>query len=112
MEKMDLSLTPRAEGVREPQRSISPVHFGLAEIKKHFDESLNGIKKQGETAAKFLKSGQEEEYQDIWRSQVVFLEGILPFFCMKSANMHSSRCFLENGKRVINILESKCRWEK
>lgn len=53
MEKMDLSLTPRAESVREPQRSISPVHFELAEIKKHFDESLNGIKKQGETAAKF-----------------------------------------------------------
>lgn len=50
MEKMDLSLTPRAEGVREPQRSISPVHFELAEIKKHFDESLNGIKKQGENS--------------------------------------------------------------
>ena len=80
MANIDLNLTARVEDVREPQRAVSPVHFELAEIKKHFDESLTGIEKQGETAAKLLENGQEEECQDIWRSQIVFLEGVLDFF--------------------------------
>ena len=80
MANIDLNLTARVEDVREPQRAVSPVHFELAEIKKHFDESLTGIEKQGKTAAKLLENGQEEECQDIWRSQIVFLEGVLDFF--------------------------------
>lgn len=42
----NLSLTPRAEEVREVQPIAPPVHFSLAEIKQHFDESLDGVKGQ------------------------------------------------------------------
>ena len=38
MANIDLNLTARVEDVREPQRAVSPVHFELAEIKKHFDD--------------------------------------------------------------------------
>ena len=80
MANINLNLTSRIEDVREPQKHLLPVHFDLAEIKKHFDESLTGIHKQGKAALKLLESGKEEECQDILRSQIVFLEGILDFY--------------------------------
>ena len=43
MAKINLNLTARVENVREPQRTIMPVHFEFAEIKGHFDESLAEI---------------------------------------------------------------------
>lgn len=57
-----------------------PVHFELAEVKRHFAEGLDGIEKQGMTARKLFEDGRYEECQDVWRSQIVFLEGILDFF--------------------------------
>lgn len=80
MVNINLNLTARVEDVREPQRVVFPVHFELAEIKQHFDDSLAEIEKQGDTAETLLKNGQKEECHDIWRSQIVFLEGILDFF--------------------------------
>lgn len=78
--RMNLDLSARIEAVREPQQVSVPIHFDLNEIKSHFDESFKAIKNQGITAGKLLQNGQHEECQDIWRSQIVFLEGILDFF--------------------------------
>ena len=81
MANIDLKLTARVEEIREPYRPVShPLHFDLAEIKKHFDEGLSGIEKQHQTASILYNNGQIEECQNIWRSEVVFLEGILDFF--------------------------------
>ena len=45
MERRDLTLTTRVEDVREP-RSSTVIHFELAEIKAHFDQSLTAIREQ------------------------------------------------------------------
>ena len=99
MAKINLNLTARAENVREPQRTIMPVHFELAEIKGHFDESLAEIEKQGATATQLMKNGQEEECQDIWRSQIVFLEGILDFFLHEISKFALFQMFEDNWEK-------------
>jgi hypothetical protein len=79
MERRDLTLTARVEDVREP-RASTVIHFELAEIKAHFDQSLTAIREQFVIAEGLKESGKLEECKTIWRSQVVFLEGILDFY--------------------------------
>lgn len=79
MEKRDLSLTSRVEGVRDPLPSCV-VHFELTEIKSHFDQSLLEIQNQFNIADELHTAGKVEDCKNIWRSQVVFLEGILDFY--------------------------------
>lgn len=79
MERRDLTLTARVEDVREP-RTSTVIHFELAEIKAHFDQSLTAIREQFVIAEGLKESGKLEECKTIWRSQVVFLEGILDFY--------------------------------
>lgn len=79
MERRDLSLSNRVEGVRDP-RPLCIVHFELAEIKAHFDESLRDIRNQFNIANELHTAGKIEECKNIWRSQVVFIEGILDFY--------------------------------
>ena len=52
-----LNLSPRAENTRDPLIVKTPVQFDLPEIKEHFDESLNAIRKQFDVAVNFLKIG-------------------------------------------------------
>lgn len=75
----DISLTPRAEEIREPF-SAAPVQFELAQIKEHFDESLDSIKRQFWVAQELMEGGKEDEGKNIYRSQIVFLEAILDFY--------------------------------
>lgn len=75
----DISLTPRVEEVREPS-AAAPVQFELAQIKEHFDESLNSIKKHFSVAEELMNGGKEDEGKNIYRSQIVFLEAILDFY--------------------------------
>ena len=79
MERRDLSLTSRVEGVRDPLPSCV-VHFELTEIKSHFDQSLLEIQNQFNIADELHTAGKVEDCKNIWRSQVVFLEGILDFY--------------------------------
>jgi cob(I)alamin adenosyltransferase len=79
MERRDLTLSTRVEDVRDPRPSCI-VHFELVEIKAHFDESLLDIQKQFSIANELQTAGKIEECKNIWRSQVVFLEGILDFY--------------------------------
>lgn len=79
MERRDLSLSTRIEGVRDPRPS-NVIHFELAEIKAHFDQSLCAIRDQFTIAAGLQEAGKIEECKTVWRSQIVFLEGILDFY--------------------------------
>lgn len=79
MERRDLSLSTRVEGTRSP-RTVNVIHFELAEIKAHFDQSLLAIREQFTIAEGLKDSGKIEECKTIWRSQIVFLEGILDFY--------------------------------
>ncbi|MBP3609479.1 MAG: hypothetical protein J6J42_03980 [Lachnospiraceae bacterium] len=76
----NLDLNNRIEDVRPQQTVVQPVQFELRDIKAHFDESLNAIKNQYAVADSLMAEGKVEDCKNIWRSQVVFIEGILDFY--------------------------------
>ena len=78
--KRDLSLTPRKENQREAQPIVPPVQFSLSEIKQHFIVSIEALKTQNEVAASLSEQGNIEGSKMIWRSQIVFAEGLLDFY--------------------------------
>lgn len=94
MANRDVSLTPRVEDVREATPVVIPVQFELTEIKNHFDESLESIKKQFVIAEELLASGKNEEGKTIFRSQIVFLEGILDFYMHEMTKYGLYKIFL------------------
>lgn len=89
----NLSLTPRTEKVRESRPIVPPIQFSLAEIKQHFDESLNGIKGQYAVADSLLANGNEAGCKTIWRSQVVLAEGLLDFYIHEMSKFCLFRMF-------------------
>lgn len=89
----NLSLTPRAEEVREVRPIAPPVQFSLAEIKQHFDESLDGVKGQYGVADSLLADGNEAGCKTIWRSQVVLAEGLLDFYIHEMSKFCLFRMF-------------------
>lgn len=90
----DFSLTPRSEGTREPRPVADPVQFTLAQIKAHFDESLASIQSQFAVAEDLKTNGKTDECKDIWRSQIVFLEGILDFYIHEMSKYAVYQMFL------------------
>ncbi len=55
------------------------VPFELVEIKNHFDSNLNNIISKFEIA-NLLKKTSLQNAEDIWRSQIVFLDSALDFY--------------------------------
>ena len=80
MMERDLSLTPRAEAVRDARPVVVPVHFSLNDILNHFKESMCNIKAQFSIADSLLDNENELGCKMIWRSQVVLAESLLDFF--------------------------------
>ena len=76
----NLDLNERAEASRDPHTVMAPVQFELVEIKSHFDQSLDRIKNQYGVADSLKQAGKDDDCKNIWRSQIVFLEGILDFY--------------------------------
>lgn len=77
--EINLNLTPRDEESRE-QRPIEIVRFSLEEIKTHFQENMNSVMGQFIIAEEVIQAGKQEEGENIWRSQIVFLESAFDFF--------------------------------
>ena len=75
----NLALGSRIEDVRNPQE-LQVVQFDLNEIKGHFDQSMAAIKQQFLITDELLANGKLDECKAIWRSQIVFLEGVLDFY--------------------------------
>lgn len=80
MDTTNLYLTPRTESVRDSRPVHNPLHFDLEQIKNHFDESFISICNQFDVAEELNNQDKTAECQNIWRSQVVFFEGILDFY--------------------------------
>jgi hypothetical protein len=81
MPDRSVALSPRKESVREKNEVASVVvQFELEQIKKHFYDSLSDIKHQFSIADQLCSVGQNDLAKDVWRSQIVFLEGILDFY--------------------------------
>lgn len=76
----DLSLALREEETRELRPIVVPVQFSLTEIKSHFTDSLNEVKNQYQVADSLNANGNMDDCKTIWRSQVVFAEGLLDFY--------------------------------
>lgn len=81
MADRSVTLSTRKEDIRDKNEvAYIAVQFELNQIKQHFYDSLADIDKQCIVAENLNNSGQVDEAKDIWRSQIVFLEGILDFY--------------------------------
>lgn len=81
MAERQVSLSPRKEGIRNKKEIKEiPVQFELDVIRQHFYDSLLDIKKQISIASELHSEGRIEEAEDIWRAQIVYVEGIIDFY--------------------------------
>lgn len=79
MSKRDFTLSKREEGTRE-KKVIKVVDFHLDEIFNQFNENITGIRSKFNIADKLLQEHDEESCNDIWRSQIVFLDSALDYY--------------------------------
>ena len=129
MGRKKYELSPREENVREVHPVVSsPLHFSLDEIKQHFDDNLNELIKQFDLAESLEKNGDTSGCKGIWRSQVVFAEGLMDFYiheiskyCLyrmfagltgKTEKYASIRIPLQEVESAFsaNTLDEKCDW--
>lgn len=75
----NLELKPRAENTRD-KKAIKVENFDLLQIKNHFDENLNSLRKHFNLADELVSKNKDEDAKDIWRTQIVFLESALDFY--------------------------------
>lgn len=78
-EKRDLSLKPRLENTRE-KKQPEIIVFPLQAIKQHFDENLEHIRQQYDVARALIESDRQVDAENIWRSQLIFLDSALDFY--------------------------------
>ena len=69
--------TSRIENVRPKNPIRSPIT--ISDVRKHFDENLKDVKDKFGLAQNELKANLRSA-EEIWRSQVVFLESALDFY--------------------------------
>lgn len=94
MSRRNLSLSPREENTRESNPvSPSPLHFSLAEIKQHFDENMAELEGQFRIADSLASNGDLTGCKAIWRSQVVFAEGLMDFYIHEVSKYRLYRMF-------------------
>lgn len=78
MEERNLSLSSRGENTRE--KNLIIVKFELTEIKQHFDESIDAINEQFAVAKDLVINAKKREAENVWRSQIIFLESAFDFY--------------------------------
>lgn len=76
--RRDLKLESRQENTREKKFEI--IAFSLQEIKDHFDENLQHIRQQYDVAQALIESGKQVDGENIWRSQIMFLDSAFDFY--------------------------------
>ena len=81
MGRRNLSLSPREENVRDAHPiALTPLHFTLDEIKQHFDENMTELESQFDLADSLASNDDLSGCKAIWRSQIVFAEGLMDFY--------------------------------
>lgn len=112
MQERDLSLTPRKEELRNARPIVIPIQFSLTEIKQHFENSLEAIKKQYEVADSLNNSGDVDGCKIIWRSQVVLAEGLLDFYIHEMSKFCLFRMFTGEWASSENTPHLRSQWGK
>lgn len=103
MSDRNVSISPRKEEIREKNDVISiPIQFELEEIIQHFYDSLEDIKKQFAVAELLIKKGNKESAMDVWRSQVVFAEGIMDFYMHEISKYALVRMFTGEWEKSLS----------
>lgn len=92
----DLDLKSRKESSRNQHNTLISIQFSLEEINSHFDESYIDILKQLEVANNLLLAGNRFECENLWRSQIVFIEGILDFYIHEVSKYGLYRMFVDD----------------
>ena len=100
MTKRNLSLSQRKEENRESHLIEPPIKFELSQIKSHFEESLESIKNQYDVAEGLKENNKIEDCENIWRSQIVFIEGILDFYLHEISKYSLYQMFLGNWAKT------------
>lgn len=95
----DLNLSYRRENTRD-KNVPKVVAFDIAEIENHFFDSICMVRKQFETAEYLCKNGKQGEAENIWRSQIVFLESAFDFFMHEVTKYGLMRIFLGEWERT------------
>lgn len=99
MEEINLELTPRSEGTIE--RSNNPViKFKSDEILDHFRENVEAIKAQFIVADELVAAGRREEAENVWRSQIIFLDSAFDFYLHELTKYGLCEIFTENWART------------
>ncbi len=83
-----------------------PIQFTLSEIKAHFEESLTSIESRLNIADALKIEGKIDECKDIWRSQIIFLDGILDFYLHEISKYVLYKMFLgerEKSREYDNL---------
>lgn len=88
----NLKLNPRVENIRD-KTPIRIENFDLSEIKQHFIENLNSLRKHFDLADDLVSSGKTDEAKDIWRTQIVFLESALDFYMHEITKFGMNKIF-------------------
>lgn len=102
MKEKNLDLVLRAEETREKNRTIpNIVKFQLNEIEQHFNENLRYIQSQFDIADELLENAREIEAENIWSSQIVFLESAFDFYLHKLTKFAFRTGFTENCRCSI-----------
>lgn len=106
MTKRDLSLSPRRENIRAIKEPVLPKQFSVEEILEHFNTSIGAIKNQYLIADELMKNNNINGCKIIWRSQVVFAEGLLDFFIHEISKYCVFQMFIgerEKTKKYHNL---------
>lgn len=99
MEERSLDLASRREETREKASPVI-VKFCLNEIKEHFDENLRYIREQFSIADELLACGKNEEAENIWSAQIVFLESAFDFYLHELTKVGLSEIFAGNWQKT------------
>ena len=100
MAERSVSISARKEETREKNDVVQiAVQFELTEIYKHFSDSLDDIKKQVDIANELFNEGKCDEAKDIWRAQIVYLEGIMDFYLHELSKYALVRMFTGKWKK-------------
>ncbi|WP_310604054.1 HEPN domain-containing protein [Anaerosporobacter sp.] len=99
MTERNLSLSKRNENIRD-KNPVRVIRFQLSEIKQHYEENIEAIREQFLVAEELVSKGKLREAENVWRSQVVFLESTFDFFLHEITKYGLCEIFLGNWDKT------------
>lgn len=90
--KRDLNITTRKEEVKEKNK-VYASSIKITEIKERFEESIHYINNLSLVANELVTNGKVQAAEEIWRSQVAFLDSAFDYFLHEIVRYGTSQIF-------------------